>query len=68
MGYETALTGRFGAPDILRAFELLQRQGALLPAAQQAQRHSFRLTERWRATLRVGDWQLLAWQCGQGAS
>lgn len=53
MGYETALTGRFGAPDILRAFELLQRQGALLPTGQNTQRHSFRLTDRWRATLQV---------------
>ncbi|KAL4440566.1 hypothetical protein ABPG75_003567 [Micractinium tetrahymenae] len=51
VGYETALTGRFSAPEILRAFELLQRQGALLPAAPHAQRHNFRLTEMWRATL-----------------
>ncbi|KAL4856311.1 Purple acid phosphatase 18 [Chlorella vulgaris] len=50
-GYETALSSRFAAADILRAFELLRRQGALLSGGAQAgsQPH---LSSRWRAQLR----------------
>ncbi|PRW05800.1 hypothetical protein C2E21_9561 [Chlorella sorokiniana] len=49
-GFETALTGRFAPADIWRAFELLQRQGALVPSASRA-RQDFQLTDRWRAQL-----------------